>query len=125
MNSGAYLWVLAIGSLIVLADCLLILRISPTYLDKVYRNPARSRNVVRLVSLLFCLVMLGVVALVSSVGFAPDAGVRSVIARLGVVLILTALGHGITLTVLSRLREQELATEITEAGVARNRKHGE
>ena len=109
MNSGAYLLILGIGAIIVAIDGQLIIRKAPSYLDEVYENKKRSRQVTGMVAGLFHLIMLGVVALVSSVSLAPDAGIQSVLARLGVMLLLTAVGHGVTMVVLSRLREQELA----------------
>jgi hypothetical protein len=118
VDIGKYLLVLAIGVCIVLTDGLFLLRKSPAYLDEVYQNPARSRQVAGLVGLMFLLVMLGAVALISSISFSPGAGVQSVLARVGVVFIVTAAGHGITFAVLSRLREQELATQVTESGIS-------
>jgi hypothetical protein len=118
MIISKYLLVLAIGVCIVLIDGVLLLRKSPAYLDEVYQNPARSRQVTSLVGLMFLLVMLGAVALVSSITFSPDASVQSVLARVGVLFIVTAAGHGITFAVLSRLREQELATQVAETGIS-------
>jgi hypothetical protein len=119
MSNGTYLLILLIGSVIVFVDGQLIMRKAPGYLDEVYENLKRSRQVTSMVVGLFHLIMLGVVALVSSVGLAVDAGVQSVLARIGVMLLLTAVGHAITLLVLSRLREQELATQVTELEVQR------
>jgi hypothetical protein len=38
--------------------------------------------------------------------------------------LLTAVGHGITMLVLSRLREQELATQVTEHDLHRDERQG-
>lgn len=125
MNSGAYLLILGIGAVIVAIDGQLIIRKAPSYLDEVYENPQRSRQVTGMVAGLFHLIMLGVVALVSSVSLAPDAGIQSVLARLGVMLLLTAIGHGVTMLVLSRLREQELATQLAGLELHRRDEHQE
>jgi hypothetical protein len=118
MGSGIYLIILAVGIAIVAVDGQVILRKAPDYLDEVYDDHARSRKVTAMVVALFHLIMLGLVALVSSVGLAADAGIQSVVARVGVLLLLTALGHGITMIVLSRLREEELATKIADSASA-------
>jgi hypothetical protein len=118
MGSGIYLIILAVGIAIVAVDGQVILRKAPAYLDEVYDDDARSRKVTAMVVALFHLIMLGLVALVSSVGLAADAGIQSVVARVGVLLLLTALGHGITMIVLSRLREEELATKIADSASA-------
>lgn len=123
MNSGAYLLILVIGALVVLVDGQLIMRKAPGYLDEVYDNPRRSRQITSMVVGLFHLIMLGVVALVSSVGLDPDAGTQSVLARIGVLLLLAAIGHGVTLLVLSRLREQELTTQVAEVDIRRRVEH--
>ena len=108
MGSSPYLLVLFIGAVIVLVDGQLILRKSPGYLDEVFQNPARSRQMASMVAFLFHLVMLGIVALVASIGLGVDPGPRTVIARTGVMLLLTAIGHAATMAILSRMRDQEL-----------------
>jgi hypothetical protein len=95
----------------------LVFRGSVGYLGEVYR-PGRARQVATLATVLFHLVMLGAVALVASVGLDPNAGIQPLLARIGVLLLLTALAHGVTMAVLSRLREQQLSTLIAETQIA-------
>ncbi len=125
MSSGTYLVILAIGIVIVVVMGQLLMRKAPAYLDEVYANLPQSRKVASLVIGLFHLVMLGVVFLVSSFGLASDAGIQAVLARVGVMLLLTALGYGITLLVLSWLREQEQGTHQLEVEAERDRREHE
>ncbi|WP_051342741.1 hypothetical protein [Pseudonocardia spinosispora] len=118
MGNGAYLLVLFLGAVLVVIDGQLILRSSAGYLAEVYDNPKEAKQVAALVTVLFHLVMLGLVALIASVAFSPDDGVRSVLARVGVLLLVTAIGHALTIVVLSRMREQQLSTQLAEAQVA-------
>jgi hypothetical protein len=111
---GTYLVVLLLGAAIVIADGQLIMRHSPSYLVEAYRDPRQARQVAGMVALFFHLVMLGVVLLVTS-GMDPNPTVPAVLRRLGVLLILTALGHAATMVVLSRLREQQTGTELANA----------
>ena len=120
MGDGMYLVVLFLGAVLVLIDGQLIFRAGVGYLGEAYDNPKRARQVAGMVAVLFHMVMFGVVALVASVAFSPDAGVRSVLVRMGILFLLTALGHAITMTILSRMREQQLSTEVAEAQLARN-----
>lgn len=124
MGEGPYLLVLCIGAVIVLIDGQLIWRTGPGYLAEVYHDPRQARQVAALVTMLFHLVMFGLVALVASVAFPADAGLPVVLRRVGVLLILTALGHVIALRVLSRLREQQTSTEIAENQIAGARTDG-
>jgi hypothetical protein len=112
------LLVLFIGAVIVLVDGQLILRSAPAYLAEVYHDSRQAKQVTLMVTLFFHLLMLGVVALVSSIGLDPNAGVPSALSRLGVLLLLTAVGHAVTLVGLSRLREQQAGTELAEAQAA-------
>ena len=123
MANGTYLAILLIGVVIVMVDGQLILRTGPGYLAEVYPDPKRARQVAVLVTVLFHLVMLGVVALVASIALSPDAGIRAVLARVGITLILTAIGHAVTIAVLSRLRQQELDTQVLESQVEYHRHH--
>jgi hypothetical protein len=111
---GTYLVVLLIGAALVLVDGQLIMRHAPSYLVEAYRDPRRARQVASLVSLFFHLVMLGVLLLVVS-AMGPNPTVPSVLRRLGVLLILTAIGHALTMVALSRLREQQTGTDLANA----------
>jgi hypothetical protein len=117
MLSGPYLVVLFIGAVIVIVDGQLILRNGPTYLAEVYRAGS-ARRISTLVGVFFHLVMLGVVAIVASIGLGQNPGVQSVMARVGVILLLTALGHAVTMTILSRMRQEQEGTDLAEAQVA-------
>jgi hypothetical protein len=115
MGGGPYLAVLLVGLIIVIVDGQLILRGSPSYLAEAYHDKRQAKRVATLVAVLFHLVMFGVVALVAAIAFSPDAGMSSVLSRIGVLLLLTALGHALTLVVLSRLRAQQTDAEMAEA----------
>lgn len=113
-SGGTYLLVLLIGAALVIADGQLIMRHGPSYLVEAYRDPRRARQVAAMVGLLFHLVMLGVVLLVTA-GMDPNATVPAVLRRLGTLLILTAIGHAITMVILARLREQQTGTDLAHA----------
>ena len=106
--------VVVLGAVIVLVDGQLIMRASPSYLLRAFPDPARARQVAGLVTVLFDLVMVGVVFLISS-GTTPNAGPPAVLSRIGVVLILTALVHGSALYGMSRLREREVELGTADA----------
>ncbi|HEY0573891.1 MAG TPA: hypothetical protein VGD73_07295 [Pseudonocardia sp.] len=118
MASGPYLVLLFIGVLIVIVDGQFIMRNSPAYLAQVY-GARPARRLASLVAVFFHLVMLGLVALVAAFGLGPDPTVQSLISRIGVILLLTALGHALTMSILSRLRTEQESTEIAEAQLAR------
>jgi protein-S-isoprenylcysteine O-methyltransferase Ste14 len=106
--------VLIIGAAIVVIDGQVLMRHGPAYLAEAYHEPRRARQVAGLVTLFFHLVMLGVVALVAS-GTDDDAGGPGLLRRIGMLLILAALGHAVAVVVLSRLRRQQERSELAEA----------
>jgi hypothetical protein len=113
MGNGAYLVVLFLGAIVVVVDGQLILRTGPAYLSEVYRvQPARKLSL--LVTVFFHLVMLGVVALVASVDLGADPGAPVIVRRLGVILLLVAVGHVVAIAGLSRLRHEQQETELVE-----------
>jgi hypothetical protein len=120
MGSGPYFVVLVVGAAIVVLDGQLILRNSPGYLAEVYgMQPAR--RLAMLVAVFFHLVMLGLVALVASIGLSPDSSEQAIVTRIGVILLLTALGHAVTMMILSRLREEQESTDLAEAQLVAQR----
>lgn len=105
--------VLIIGAAIVVIDGQVLMRHGPAYLAEAYHEPRRARQVAGLVTLFFHLVMLGMVALVAS-GTDDDAGGPGMLRRIGMLLIVTALGHAVAVVVLSRLRRQQERSELVE-----------
>jgi protein-S-isoprenylcysteine O-methyltransferase Ste14 len=109
---------LVIGVLIVIAVGQLLAMSGRRYLaNGVPPNERRSASpAATLVAVLFHLVTLGVVALLAivPVGGSPEEGL---LFRLGVLLLALALVFGVTLTLLSRRRQEALATEIESGRV--------
>src|SRR5205085_272003 len=62
---------------------------------------------------LFHLVVLGVLALISTVDFPGGGSPSGVIGRVGVLLLILALAHGVTLGVLTRMREEQVVEDVS------------
>lgn len=116
MDTNGYLTFLMLGVLLVLADGYIIYRSGLAYLQKVYQ-PEAARSMINLVTVLFHLVVLGVLALISTINVDADFSTRSIVARLGVVLLVLAAAHGITMAILMRLREQRRQEQISDETV--------
>ncbi|WP_328616498.1 hypothetical protein OHS18_08005 [Amycolatopsis sp. NBC_00355] len=115
MSTNAYLAFLLIGALLVVADGQIIYRSGRRYLENSYGDPAAGASMARLVTVLFHLATLGVLALVSTINIGGD--LPSIIARIGVLLLILALAHAITLGALARIRgEQEVEAVVQRGG---------
>src|SRR2546421_5979846 len=107
MTTNAYLSFLAIGVALVLIDGQIIYRSGRRYLESSYGDPAAGASMTRLVTVLFHLATLGVLALVSTIDIGGD--LTGVVARVGILLLILALAHAITIAALSHIRgEQEV-----------------
>jgi hypothetical protein len=115
MSTNAYLTFLLIGALLVVADGQIIYRSGRRYLENSYGDPAAGASMARLVTVLFHLATLGVLALVSTINTGSD--LPSIIARFGILLLILALAHAITLGALARIRgEQEVEAVVQRGG---------
>jgi len=114
MSTNAYLTFLLIGALLVVADGQIIYRSGRRYLENSYGDPAAGASMARLVTVLFHLATLGVLALVSTIDIGGD--LPSIIARVGVLLLILALAHAITLGALARIRGEQEVEAVVQRG---------
>lgn len=125
MDTTGYVAFLLVGVFLVLMDGQILYRSGLGYLQKVYHSDA-ARSVMKLVAVLFHLVVLGVLALISTIDVATGIPVRDVVVKLGVVLLSLAIAHGLTMAILAKMsdrrREEKIEDEIVADhanGVAR------
>ncbi len=113
----SYVVFLIVGVVLVFVDGHLIRRSGATYLEEVYPDPKVADSVNRLITVLFHLAVLGILALMSTTEMNVGSAAETVVARTGVMLLVLAVAHGITIWVLARIRsrqrEQRLKAELT------------
>jgi hypothetical protein len=84
------------------------------FLNEVFNDRKVTRSVNLLLSVLFHLITLGVLAIVSVIDFTSDNPLQTFVVRLGVVLLILGVAYGISMLVLIRIRERRKADEISE-----------
>ncbi|MEV7044975.1 hypothetical protein [Amycolatopsis sp. NPDC051061] len=114
MSTNAYLSFLVIGVVLVLIDGQIIYRSGRRYLENSYGDPAAGASMTRLVTVLFHLATLGVLALVSTINFGGE--ITGIVARVGILLLILALAHAITLGVLARIRGEQEVEAVVQRG---------
>ena len=117
MDANSYAIFLFFGVLIVLVDGQILYRGGLGYLRKVYSNES-ARSVMQAVAVLFHLATLGLVALISMLNVSTGMPVRDLVVKLGVVLLVLALAHGITLAIVLGIRNRRREEQIEEEFVA-------
>jgi hypothetical protein len=92
----------------------LLVRAGEPFLLEVFHEEKVTRSVNLLLSVLFHLVTLGVLAIISVTDVAADNALQEFVVKLGVVLLTLGIAYGISMLVLIRVRERRRASEISE-----------
>jgi FtsH-binding integral membrane protein len=92
----------------------LLVRAGGPFLLEVFHDQKVTRSVNLLLSVLFHLVTLGVLAIISVVDIDTGSTLQTFVAKLGVVLLVLGIAYGISMLVLIRVRERRRAAEISE-----------
>lgn len=118
MDTNSYVAFLLIGTLLVIADGQVIYRNGRQFLRQTAPgSPAESTT--RLVSVLFHILVLGVLALISTIDVPADNPTEAVVLRLGIVLIVIGIAHWAAVVALSRIRDREEFDEVVQEREAR------
>jgi hypothetical protein len=113
MDTNSYIAFLVLGVILVAIDGQIIYRSGRKYLEHSYGDSAAGSSMTRLVTVLFHLVVLGVLMLISTVdvGSNPTEGV---ILRLGIMLLLLAAAHALTIAILARIKDRQMQERLAE-----------
>lgn len=113
MDTNGYITFLVLGVVLILIDGQLIYRSGRRYLQEVYK-PDAARSMMQLVTVLFTLVVLGLLALISLIDVDSGLPVRDVVVQLGMVLLMLAVMHGFILSILMRIRNRRRQEKISD-----------
>ncbi|GAA3618518.1 hypothetical protein C8D88_101604 [Lentzea atacamensis] len=109
----SYVTFLVLGIVLVVVDGQLIYHSGKGYLRRAY-DDEQAGAMMRLTAVLFHLVVLGLLALVSIINVETGDPVKNVVVKLGVVLLLLALAHGVTMAILSRIRDRQIQQQLAD-----------
>jgi cbb3-type cytochrome oxidase subunit 1 len=114
--TAQYILLLAVSVVLTFLVGQLLVRAGEPFLFDVFRNKAVTRSVNLLLSVLFYLITLGVLAIISvlDIGNLENQPLQEFVVRLGIVLLVLGVAYGISMLVLIRIRERRKADEISE-----------
>lgn len=118
MDSNSYVTFLVVGVVLVVIDGQIIYRNGRRILQQ-NAPKASAESQTRLVSVLFHLGTLGVLALLSTVDFPADNATEAVILRLGIMLLILGIAHWLAVAALGRIRDREEFEQVTSERQAR------
>ncbi|ASR33902.1 hypothetical protein BAY61_01610 [Prauserella marina] len=112
MTTNTYLAFLGLGVVMVVLDGQILYHSGKRYLSAVDGGSESSGSMARLVAVLFHLVLFGVLALLSVLNFSFGGGaLRAVVGNLGLLLVLIAGAHAVTMAVFAHVRDARMAEE--------------
>jgi hypothetical protein len=107
IGTGGYIALVIIGVLITVGVGQILFRSGEPFLEEVFQNKDTARSLNRLLSVLFHLLTLAVLAMISIIDIPSDTGVvQAVVFKIGVVLLIVAIAYGVSMLVLLRIRER-------------------
>ncbi|MDX8034941.1 hypothetical protein SK803_32395 [Lentzea sp. BCCO 10_0856] len=122
MDTDSYIAFLVVSALLVVIDAVIITISGRKYLGD-DDHPGRSVAASWLTTTLFTLIVLGLVALISTVDLPVDGELQKLVTKLGIVLLLLAVAHAITMTVLARYRGEERQEHLVDELAEQSRVH--
>ena len=102
---GGYVVVLVLGIGSALLVGQVLLRTGQAILEEAFEQRV-ANSVNRLLSVLFHLGALGVLALISTIDVPVSGAVQTVVTKLGIILLVLGLAHGLLILMLTRLRNR-------------------
>lgn len=113
-DTAQYLLLLAISVTLTFLVGRLLVTAGQPFLQEVFADLSVTRSVNLLLSVLFHLVTLGVLAVISVIPFDAGGAIQTMVAKLGVVLLVLGVAYGISMLVLIRVRERRHASQISD-----------
>ena len=122
MDTDSYIAFLVVSTLLVVIDAVIITLSGRKYLSD-DDHPGRSLAASWLTTTLFALIVLGLVALISTIDLPVDGSPQKLVTKLGIVLLLLAAAHAVTMAVLTRYRAEERQEDLAEELAEQHRGH--
>ena len=115
-ETAQYIALLAVSVILTFLVGRLLVTAGEPFLFEVFQDRKVTRSVNLLLSVLFYLITLGVLAIISIVDIVnlQDQPLQNFVVRLGIVLLVLGVAYGISMLVLIRVRERRKADDISE-----------
>ncbi len=114
---GSYVLLLVLGIALTVVVGQILMRTGEAFLEEVFEEQRTARSVNRLLAVLFHLVVLGLLALISTIEVPTEGLLQTLVTKLGVMLLVLGAAHGLTMLLMARIRskrrEQDLADEMS------------
>lgn len=114
-DTAMYITLLVVAVALTFVVGRLLVTAGEPFLQEVFQDVGVTRSVNLLLSVLFHLITLGVLAIISVIDLGDSMEpLQQFVMRLGVVLLVLGIAYGISMLVLIRVRERRRAAQISE-----------
>lgn len=115
-DTGMYVTLLAVAIALTFLVGRLLVTAGEPFLQEVFQDTSVTRSVNLLLSVLFHLITLGVLAIISVIDITGgQEPLQTFVVKLGVVLLVLGISYGISMLVLIRVRERRRADQVSAA----------
>lgn len=113
-DTGMYVTLLVVAIALTFLVGRLLVTAGEPFLQEVFQDTSVTRSVNLLLSVLFHLITLGVLAIISVIQIGQQEPLQEFVVKLGFVLLVLGIAYGISMLVLIRVRERRRASQISE-----------
>ncbi|WP_300018349.1 hypothetical protein [Pseudonocardia sp.] len=113
-DTGMYITLLVVAIALTFLVGRLLVTAGEPFLQEVFQDRSVTRSVNLLLSVLFHLITLGVLAIISVVEIGDQPPLQQFVVKLGIVLLVLGIAYGVSMLVLIRVRERRRASQISE-----------
>lgn len=114
MTTVPYVLFLVLGAALVVLDCRVLRRSARSYVAELYPELPLADSIDKLLTFLLHFVGFGILALVSALDLGGGGALQAIVVHAGVLLLILAAAHGVTIRSLARLRERQQEWELGE-----------
>jgi divalent metal cation (Fe/Co/Zn/Cd) transporter len=114
MGTTEYVTYLFVAVLLTVVVGQVLLRSGQPFLEEVFRSNETAHSLNVLLSVLFHLLTLGVLALLSTIDVPIEAPLQATVTRFGVALLVVGIAYGVSMLVLLRIRERRRQAVVSD-----------
>jgi hypothetical protein len=113
MSTGQYLIFLVVAVALTAAVGRVLFLSGEPFLEEVFRSKETARSLNKLLTVLFHLLTLGVLAIISTVEVPVDGVVQTMVTKFGIVLVIVGIAYGVSMLVLLKIRDRRRAAVVS------------
>jgi cyanate permease len=114
MGTTAYVILLVIAIVLTAVVGRVLFRSGEPFLEEVFQSNETAHSLNKLLTVLFHLLTLGVLAIISTIDVPVDGALQTMVTKLGVVMLVVGIAYGVSMLVLLRIRERRRQTAVSD-----------